>query len=266
MTSKERISAALRGQTVDRVPWCPFLAYVWEHYPQEIRDAGQYSFLKAALADPLYRGSHTLFGDIMEDVEFSQEGNIITYKTKIGSIQGEYARSDIGNTSFLIGHPVKTKEDLKVLTYMYQNARCIPFYDGFIESSKAEEDAYYMPMIGGQGKTAFQRLIEHWMGTEATIYMLEDYPECVEEALEAMVHFSVETAKISAKCPGTEAHIFWEDTSTMNYSPAMFKKYAFPEIKQWADILHAENKLLIHHRSEERRVGKECRSRWSPHH
>ena len=25
-------------------------------------------------------------------------------------------------------------------------------------------------------------------------------------------------------------------------------------------------KVLINHRSEERRVGKECRSRWSPYH
>ena len=27
-----------------------------------------------------------------------------------------------------------------------------------------------------------------------------------------------------------------------------------------------EKKILNHYRSEERRVGKECRSRWSPYH
>ena len=31
-------------------------------------------------------------------------------------------------------------------------------------------------------------------------------------------------------------------------------------------IHHAESHLQIHVRSEERRVGKECRSRWSPYH
>ena len=31
MTSKERILAALAGQPVDHIPFCPFLAYVWEH-------------------------------------------------------------------------------------------------------------------------------------------------------------------------------------------------------------------------------------------
>ena len=30
---------------------------------------------------------------------------------------------------------------------------------------------------------------------------------------------------------------------------------------------HEDNcKLVLHYRSEERRVGKECRSRWSPYH
>ena len=38
-----------------------------------------------------------------------------------------------------------------------------------------------------------------------------------------------------------------------------------------ADLIAAEDtrhsiKLLNHFRSEERRVGKECRSRWSPYH
>ena len=41
----------------------------------------------------------------------------------------------------------------------------------------------------------------------------------------------------------------------------------FPIIKKWLysdhDIFYRE---LISNRSEERRVGKECRSRWSPYH
>jgi len=29
MTTRERVRAALLGQPVDRVPFCPFYAYVW---------------------------------------------------------------------------------------------------------------------------------------------------------------------------------------------------------------------------------------------
>ena len=35
------------------------------------------------------------------------------------------------------------------------------------------------------------------------------------------------------------------------------------EIAEESMVIHATDKLL---RSEERRVGKECRSRWSPYH
>ena len=34
----------------------------------------------------------------------------------------------------------------------------------------------------------------------------------------------------------------------------------------WRTYLGADGKRLTHRRSEERRVGKECRSRWSPYH
>ena len=37
---------------------------------------------------------------------------------------------------------------------------------------------------------------------------------------------------------------------------------AAPQIRQWL----AEGKAVVLDRSEERRVGKECRSRWSPYH
>ena len=57
MTSKERIVAALHNQPVDRIPFSPFLAYVWESFPKEIQDAGQLAFHHAIGADPLWRGA-----------------------------------------------------------------------------------------------------------------------------------------------------------------------------------------------------------------
>ena len=35
MTSKERIMNAILGKETDRTPWSPFLAYYWEHLPEE---------------------------------------------------------------------------------------------------------------------------------------------------------------------------------------------------------------------------------------
>jgi len=57
MNSKERIVAALNGEPADHIPFSPFLAYVWEHFPKEIQDAGQLAFHHEIGADPLWRGA-----------------------------------------------------------------------------------------------------------------------------------------------------------------------------------------------------------------
>ncbi|MBQ4628978.1 MAG: hypothetical protein IJB44_07855, partial [Clostridia bacterium] len=40
---------------------------------------------------------------------------------------------------------------------------------------------------------------------------------------------------------------FYEDSSTTNISPAMFEKYTLPEINEWGDMIHKEDRLLMHH-------------------
>jgi hypothetical protein len=53
MTAKDRLLAALHGEEVDHIPFSPFLAYVWEHFPQSIQDLGQLAFHQRIGADPL---------------------------------------------------------------------------------------------------------------------------------------------------------------------------------------------------------------------
>ena len=59
--------------------------------------------------------------------------------------------------------------------------------------------------------------------------------------------------------------------STLNLPKTLFEMRAgLPKkepvmLKDWDDN-DLYNQLMKHNRSEERRVGKECRSRWSPYH
>lgn len=84
------------------------------------------------------------------------------------------------------------------------------------------------------GKTPFQDLVEHWVGTEELVYMLYDEPEKVEECLEVMREKDLETVKISVDSPA-EGFIFWEDSSTTNINPAIFQKYTAPIINEWGE-------------------------------
>lgn len=53
MTPKERLLASIRGDTIDRPAFAPFLAYYWESLPEGIRKRGQLEYLEGMGADPL---------------------------------------------------------------------------------------------------------------------------------------------------------------------------------------------------------------------
>ena len=57
-------------------------------------------------------------------------------------------------------------------------------------------------------------------------------------------------------------NIFYGDMKEAVYNTASYFKYDYEE--DW--IVDPMVKEMIQDRSEERRVGKECRSRWSPYH
>lgn len=73
MRSRKRLLGALRGETIDRTPWSPFLAYYFDSLPQDIREKGQFEYLRQMGADPLLRGFHRLTRCIFEKCEIQQK-------------------------------------------------------------------------------------------------------------------------------------------------------------------------------------------------
>ncbi|MBC7959269.1 MAG: hypothetical protein H7X94_05340, partial [Vallitaleaceae bacterium] len=252
MTVKERILASMKGQEIDRIAWSPFLAYFWEAQPKSIQDKGMFWFYQEIGADTLYRGTHALFQTTYKNcrkVEKVKNGEkIVTYETPVGNLVERSVFTQNTNSWFLIEHPVKTEEDFRILTYLYNDIVLKPDNEKFLyDYKKMGEDGLILPIVGGPScKTAFQSLLEYWVGTEELVYALADYPETVEESLEVITKVNLTSAEISVNSPA-EAFIFWEDSSTTNISPAFFEKYTMPEITECAKILHAHDKLLIHH-------------------
>lgn len=252
MTSKERIMAALEGRAVDHVPFSPFLAYVWEHLPEELQDAGQLSFHKRIGADPLWRGApcpvKTLNPAGLEIRTDEGNGRIITeFKTPVGTIRQAGARSESGNTVFLVEHPLKTEEDFKIQMWIEENTR--------FESNAESVDKHFsgdgreglsLGMLIPRGKSAFQSLVEHHVGTEELNYALTDFPETVEALIEAMVRNDYEAVRLATESR-YEYFITWEDSGTQNYSPAQFDRYIGSEIKQWCDLLSLHKKRYVQH-------------------
>ena len=75
---------------------------------------------------------------------------------------------------------------------------------------------------GSLVKSAFQQLVEHWVGTEELVYTAYDNPELIDLVLEPMKARNREAVEISAAVAEYDYFITWEDSSTQNYSPQMY--------------------------------------------
>lgn len=251
MSVKQRLLSSIKGEKVDRLPWSPFLAYLWESLPNSIQKQGQFNFLESIGADPLIRGVYNLFKIVYNNCEVTQstknDEQLIEYSTPLGKLTAVKKYSTHGNTWFTQVHPVKNEKDLEILAYIYKNMEVVKQFDEFYEYYKiVGENGLIVPAIGIDSKTCFQSMVEYWLGTEQLSYALYDFPEYVEEALKAMNMVSLKTAEISAESKA-EAFLSWEDTSTTNISPKLYEKYILPEINSYCDIVHSSEKLYLQH-------------------
>lgn len=252
MTGRERVQAALEGRPVDRLPFSPFLAYVWEYFPEAIREQGQEAFHRMIGADPLWRGTWCPVRSIGPAVESAswEEGGRHYWETRtpVGALRSASMPSESGRTSFLVEHPLKTEEDYKVLAWIEEHTRHEVDTDAMRQIGEAvrKSDGLCLGMLVPRGKSAFQQMVEHYAGTEELNYHLVDFPETVEHLWNVMVRNDLEAVRMGLES-GYEYHITWEDSSTQNYSPAQYDKYIGSEIGEWCRILKTAGKKYVQH-------------------
>lgn len=251
MTSKQRIEAALKGEPVDRLPFSPFLAYAWEYFPRSIQDKGQLAFLREVGADPLWRGAPCPVGWSLSGTTTDRhdDGQSVTETTTtpVGSLVQRYKKSETGNTNFLVEHPLKVTEDYKIRQWIEEHTQ-LQYDPAPVQQHLACEgkEGLSLGMLLPRGKTAFQSMVEHLIGTEELVYALADYPQVVEMLWRVMVEKDLEATRLAAQSQ-YEYFITWEDSSTQNYSPAIYEKYIASEIREICRILDSHGKKYIQH-------------------
>ncbi len=264
MTPKQRLLASITGKTIDRFSWSPNLAYWWEHTDSSVIDLGELEFMKTIGADPLIRGhyaykpgSKSWDNMVLFDVSYDGDCNITTetngdkrhtiYHTPVGELRFTYQYSESGDTWFLREHGVKEEKDFKTLVYLKEHTILTPNYERFNkESAELGEDGLMIPILVPDMKSGYQSMVEYWVGTEGIAYAVYDYPEAVQEALDAMKRLNMRAVEI-AVASNAECFLSWEDSSTTNISPDQYETYIAPEINAWCDVLHNAGKLYIQH-------------------
>lgn len=252
MTSKERIIAALNGDPFDHMPFSPFLAYVWEHLPREIQDAGQLAFHHAIGADPLWRGAPCPIKAIMPsqmECKTSNDGDcaVTVVTTPVGSTRSVYAKSDSGSTNFLVEHPLKTEEDYKVQMWIEEHTLYDYAPDPVTEHFRGQgREGLSLGMLIPRCKSAYQHLVEHLVGTEELIYALMDFPDTVRSLWHVMVEKDYEAVRMALDSD-YQYFTTWEDSSTQNYSPDQYDEFIGSEIGPWCNMLKRAGKRYVQH-------------------
>jgi hypothetical protein len=252
MTSRERLAAALLGRRVDRLPFAPFLAYVWESFPADVQARGQLQFHHDIGADPLWRGAPcpVRVSTPGLEVRTRQEGRraYAEFETPVGTLRTVHITSpDAGQTAFIVEHPVKTVEDLKTQLWIEEHTR-IEFDPKPAEDhlTGAGRDGLSLGMLVYRGKTAFQAMVEYTCGTEELVMLLADAPDETEALAAAMTANNLRCAELAAQAP----YDFWltfEDSSTQNYSPRLYERFIEPEIARYCEMLGGMGKRYVQH-------------------
>ncbi len=251
MTAKERITAALEGWEVDHLPFCPFLAYIWESFPQAVQDEGQLAFHHRIGADPLWRGAPCPVRAVLPDVETRRlEDNTHIFEettTPVGTLRQQWIKSRVGNTSFLVEHPLKREEDFKVMLWLEEHTHFELDLGPFREHMAGPgAEGLSIGMLLPRGKSAYQSMVESTVGTEELIYALSDYPDTVETLWRTMVENDLRAAQLAMEADYTY-YITWEDSGTQNYSPTLYERYIGAEIREWCALLAGDGRRYIQH-------------------
>lgn len=251
MTSKQRLLAAICGKEVDHIPFSPFLAYYFDFLPETERAKGELQYLKEMGADPLLRGAVTAYQVRPNNCTVSQktQGNkrYETIHTPKGDLCSEYTYVSQANTWFLTRHPVVDAEQIPAAIAYYEDLQVIENIKAANAAVDAlGEDGLQLALVGTNWKSAYQHLLENFVGTENLVYLTMDEPELLEELLAVMRRKNMETVRYTAESKAA-ACISWEDSSTTNLSPSLYETYIAPEIAEWCKVLGQAGKPYVQH-------------------
>ena len=247
MTSRERILAALSGKSTDRLPWAPL---VDPYFISSIHLQGYHTDIIQTMRDVIgcdiierHVACPTEFYKNVEVREESRDGvRRKIYDTPVGSIFEERKKS--GNTEYVSRHMVETLEDMKVFTYLCEHTYYQPDIQAFLEREKYIGDAGIATADGNM--SPIQNMLQFTAGVENTVYLQMDYPDEMDELLEAMHERNKRQYAAVLEYP-TSVIFDYEDTSTTVMSRTMFEDYSLPAINDYAQMAKNAGKIFITH-------------------
>lgn len=92
-----------------------------------------------------------------------------------------------------------------------------------------------------------QQLLELDMGLVNFYGLLQDYPSEVEGLLEAMQQARLQEWRMTVDVTPAPALIPVENTSSTLISPALYRRYSLPQLREVVEVCHGAGKLAVFH-------------------
>ncbi|OGP57037.1 MAG: hypothetical protein A2V67_00610 [Deltaproteobacteria bacterium RBG_13_61_14] len=246
--------AALRGRDVDRIPWSPcidgyFLGGVDQ--VEGFRRIGADAMLRHIVnyigSLPYYLTS-TVPGKKMlwskKQSKIGDETEVI-YETPVGTLTERLRLNpESPNIPWTTRRRVRNIEDVKILTWMYEQAEVVPVpYMFDLAEKRIGDDGISTISIPG---TPMLTLLNGEVDIDTFWYLYFDHTEVMEELFEAM-HGMVK--RICQACAEGKAPVIiqYENLSSTLCSPKIWEKYAPRWYREYAEILHQTDKIFLNH-------------------
>ena len=245
MTGRERITAVLRGEKVDRIPLSLCLdRYFVSSLPEQGYTMNLLETFRYLRNDIMLRHSpiYTIESGSKINIVRDELDNadVLHVDTPLGRLTQIKQHGSAGFQKYL----VEDLEDIKAYTYYQEQLEFVADYGAF---------NHHQQMVGDDGlatpdgwQTPIMWLIENVMGIQNTVYALADHRDEMEYLMDVMhekIRKSYEIIAASSAIVG----FTYDDTSTTLISRDYFENYCVPYLNEYADILHAADKVHIVH-------------------
>jgi len=254
MTGRQRLEGILARRGTDRPAWTTLVDdKARSPMPARLREMSALDFYRHVGCDILQFGNYGLApADRWEparllqpaEVTATRDGDVVTRRT-VTSWGTLTATSRGGHP---LSYPVRSLDDLRVLRRLWEQSDYAEAPDARGRARRIDglvgDDGLYLPALD---PSPVQQLIEADIGLAGFYYFLHDHPGEVASLMEAMHRARLAEYEIVARCTPAPALIAVENTSTTLTSPAVYRRWTLPHVRDYAAAAGRWGKKLILH-------------------
>jgi hypothetical protein len=255
MTPKQNLLAALSHAPVDWIPWTPYVGGVNTPFfvPEEIKrrqDFGEIGlYLQDELGcDILIAGQAVGHGYQTAQVHRRVDKDLIveTFDIAGRTLQRTRKRFAYGDqdTDAILRYPVRAPRDLETLEWLVRD-RTVEV-DGEDYRQKTSQLGERGVVHANGPRTPIMALIIEYMGVEAFVEALTDYPQKTQQAMQSMHKANLDLCRALAESECRVVGTF-DDFSTYLISPSMFRTYVLPCLREYNELYHRAGQVHMVH-------------------